>query len=108
MSNTNTDIRNKKYTIKEASEILNISTSSVNELKRRMFIKLPNSKKKYILKHHDISNIFLIVWKIKSLYGVVTLSTINKFFSINNGKIHKPTQEELEDLFRYENIKRRD
>ena len=51
---------------------------------------------------------FLIVWKIKSLYGVVTLSTINKFFSINNGKIHKPTQEELEDLFRYENIKRRD
>ena len=45
----------------------------------------------------------LIIWKIESLYGGVTLSTINKLYGVNNGEIHIPTPEELEDLFRHEN-----
>lgn len=96
------DLRNKTYTVEEASEILGISTSSVDELKRRMNIRPPDSKR-YIIKRSDISKMYLIVWKIESLYGGVTLSTINKFYSVNNGEIHKPTPEELEDLFRHEN-----
>jgi hypothetical protein len=102
MTSIREDIRNKTYTVEEASEILGISTSSVNELKRRLGTRPPDSKR-YIIKRSDISKMYLIVWKIEKLYGVVTLSTINEFYGANNGEIHKPTPEELEDLFRHEN-----
>lgn len=102
MTSIREDIRNKTYTVEEASEILGISTSSVDELKRRMGIR-PLDSKRYIIKHSDISKMCLIIWKIESLYGGVTLSTINKFYGVNNGEIHIPTPEELEDLFRHEN-----
>lgn len=66
-----------RYTIEDLSNKLEISTSSVQELKAKL------SLRGIIEKEEDFAQMKKIVDGIKKCYGKVTLATINEYYRLN-------------------------